>query len=356
MTLKKFDWIKKYIKLSIAYPDYGVVFKKLMAQGKKRAIFIGSPVHGNLGDQLIALECLDFIQDLGYEELIEIPEFVYELFPQRISIQPLDDVFITGGGWMGDMYEDELVIESIIKNWPNNRIVILPQTIFFSGSNVMSSPEQLRRVFNKASNLIVCVRDRQSYEVCLTLLGLGREQCFLLPDMALLKLKDIIIKDYTQTNRVLFSLRNDTEKIQKTDILKKIIKSLEKEGIKCVYSSTVLNQKIGPFKKRTNAIQDKISEFNYADLIVTDRLHSMVFSLLAGTKCIALDNSTHKVSGVYQEWLKDIPGLLVLDNADQLTYGKLRKILKSGQNPDPLYLDCKFNRLIDALKEVKVYE
>ena len=38
-------------------------------------------------------------------------------------------------------------------------------------------------------------------------------------------------------------------------------------------------------------------------MLVTDRLHGMIFSYLVGTPCIVLDNKTKKVSGVYNSWL-----------------------------------------------------
>ena len=56
-----------------------------------------------------------------------------------------------------------------------------------------------------------------------------------------------------------------------------------------------------------------------ADIVITDRLHSMVFALLAGCKCIAIDNTTHKVSGVYKKWLYTINGLWVLENSSKLS-------------------------------------
>lgn len=78
-------------------------------------------------------------------------------------------------------------------------------------------------------------------------------------------------------------------------------------------TSTVINKKIVPITKRQKSILVKIEELSKAKLVVTDRLHTMVFSLLAGTPCIAFDNSTHKVVGVSNTWLQSMSGLRVID-------------------------------------------
>ena len=41
----------------------------------------------------------------------------------------------------------------------------------------------------------------------------------------------------------------------------------------------------------------------------------MIFSLLAGTPCLAFDNSSRKVSGVY-EWIDGVDGIMCIDPKD----------------------------------------
>ena len=53
-------------------------------------------------------------------------------------------------------------------------------------------------------------------------------------------------------------------------------------------------------KERMIEIKKKIVEFSSCKIIVTDRLHGMIFSLIAGVPCVAIDNKNHKVSGVYK--------------------------------------------------------
>lgn len=40
-----------------------------------------------------------------------------------------------------------------------------------------------------------------------------------------------------------------------------------------------------------------------SSLMVTDRLHGVIFAAITGTPCIAISNNNHKILGIYQ-WLQ----------------------------------------------------
>ena len=54
---------------------------------------------------------------------------------------------------------------------------------------------------------------------------------------------------------------------------------------------------------RERIVLKRLVLFASYDFVITDRLHGMIFSYICGTPCIAFDNKTHKVSGVYNSWL-----------------------------------------------------
>ncbi len=64
---------------------------------------------------------------------------------------------------------------------------------------------------------------------------------------------------------------------------------------------------------REKEVKRKIDEYAEASLVVTDRLHSMLIAAIAKTPCIAMDNLTGKVSGVY-EWIKELPYIYLAEN------------------------------------------
>ena len=350
MKFKKFDLLKKYIKLLIAFPDYGKTLKELKKVDNPRVIYIGSPIHGNLGDHLITFGALDFFNDnFSFKNFIEVPEFLYELFSNKIKTNPGDVVFVSGGGWLGDLYEDQLVVEDIIKKWSGAHIIILPQTVFF-GAGQYSSKQQFTTLLQKNPEVILCVRERNTFNLALDELKLDENRCLLLPDMALLKMKNIKTNK-NNCKRILVSLREDTEKIADSNHIDSILEKLKEEGYEIVKTSSVVKDKVIPINQREKVVNDKIDEFNNADLIITDRLHSMVFSLLGGTKCIAIDNKTHKVTGVYKEWLKDIKGLYVYNSVLELSLEKINKIINSKEKPQEKAFYDKFNELIERIRK-----
>ena len=190
---------KKYIKLKLSYPGYKEVFKKIKNNSEKRIILIGTPIHGNLGDHLIASESINLLKDWGYNDFIEVPEFLYELFPYKIKAKKNDVIVIAGGGWMGDLYEDQMVIEDVIQRLCDNKIIILPQTVYFSGKGRFSSSDKFKSILDNNKNVYLCLRERRSYNYCLNKLNIPQDRCFLLPDMALLRMDKI--KEHNKDNK-----------------------------------------------------------------------------------------------------------------------------------------------------------
>ena len=68
-------------------------------------------------------------------------------------------------------------------------------------------------------------------------------------------------------------------------------------------------------------LSNKIQQFAEAQLVITDRLHGMILCMLAGTPCLVLPNSNHKIRQTYLDWLKDHPRLIFveLENFTQIS-------------------------------------
>jgi len=171
------------------------------------------------------------------------------------------------------------------------------------------------------------------------------DKCLLLPDMALLKLESVV---HAKKNpkKIIFSLRNDIERQAGMESIQTVVEQLESNGYLCESSSTIItNKKIISLKRRSETLESKISEFANAELVITDRLHSMVVALCAGTKCIAIDNSTHKITGVYKEWLRTMNGLTVYTQPKDITYARIRSVLNSNDVPESLLFVHEFDEL-----------
>ena len=68
---------------------------------------------------------------------------------------------------------------------------------------------------------------------------------------------------------------------------------------------------------KEDIINKKITEFKSAKLVITDTLHCMISCAISGTPCIALNNLTGKVQGVY-EWVKHLEYIRYCDTVEDV--------------------------------------
>ena len=64
--------------------------------------------------------------------------------------------------------------------------------------------------------------------------------------------------------------------------------------------------------------------YSGCELVITDRLHGMLFSAITNTPCIVFDNSYGKISSLYDTWLKDNNGITF---TRQLKSSELRDLI-----------------------------
>lgn len=324
--------LKEYIKLLYVCPDYNNIFRKLKTK-KKKIVLFGTPAHGNLGDHAIALSELAFLKNIvSNETIIEIPMPMLKVFKNKIKqfINSDDIILISGGGWMGSVWVDnEMIIREILSDYLENKIVILPQTIYYEDNEI--SEKLLNNgceIYKKHRNLYIFVRENNSYKAALNLLGVNNGHVMFCPDMALygnLQLDVKSIEGVDGGKLALVCFREDIEKKCNTE---GVIKVLDELGILVKRISTV-DKRFIKMKDRDKEIHEMLKEIAKANFLVTDRLHAMILSLLAGTPCYVFDNSTKKVFGV-AEYLKD-NGFQVelINDIDQFKDIKYKTIKKS---------------------------
>ena len=135
----------------------------------KKIILMGFPNHRNLGDQAIALAEEIFIRK-------NFPEYDFYSVPEGIMLKCVDKVrkvctdedilVLHGGGNFGNQY---MYIEEsrrkILELFPNNPIILMPQSIYFS--NDEEGKEELNKtikVYNKHKNFTIVAREQISYD------------------------------------------------------------------------------------------------------------------------------------------------------------------------------------------------
>ena len=196
---------------------------------------------------------------------------------------------------------DELFVRRVLKQFPDNPIVILPQTVFYEQDTSFS--EEGAEIYRSHQKLLFCLRDKESYDYVISHGFIKKERAFLMPDIALFY-KGYMRAKGCRAETINICLRSDREKVlsmQQENSICSIARSFA--DIKKI--TTISNEKIVRTDQRKAAVFSKLDEVSNGRLLITDRLHAMIFAAITGTPCLAFDNLTHKVNGVY-EWIKHL--------------------------------------------------
>lgn len=180
----------------------------------KRCALLDYPDHLNAGDHLIWLGSLLYLLKNRRAEIAYASSLV-DFSKQSLEESGAEVIFFTGGGNLGDIWEEsQLFRESVIGQNRNKRVVILPQSIHFNDA------ENLRRardVFNAHPDLTVFARENQSLEHARTFFPDCKT--ILSPDMAFMLAE--LIKPHTRkgSGPDLFLRRRDKEDAFQADSL-----------------------------------------------------------------------------------------------------------------------------------------
>ena len=274
---------------------------------RPRIFIFNSPEHDNVGDHLISVAELQFIKKYFPDfTCVEITDVEYLWFHNKICkyVRQDDLILISGGGFLGSLwlYNGELNVRSILQEYPQNRVVIMPQTCFFE-ENERGERERIKtaELYKKHANLTVCLREKNSFRLMRELLGEDSEIA-LIPDMAL-------FLDYSrkqeQRKGVLLCLRRDKESVLGKEQMEEILACMKRCDL--AYEYTLMHTgNCFNMEEREEVIEKKAAQMKAAELVITDTLHAMILCTITGTPCLAYDNISHKVSGVY-EWIRQIP-------------------------------------------------
>ena len=125
-------------------------------------------------------------------------------------------------------------------------------------------------------------------------------------------------------------LRNDREKSKFADKLKK---SLNLQN--CKITDNVSEIKNINISERKDIVENKMKEYASCELVITDRLHTMIFCYITRTPCLFLDNSNGKVSRVYNDWIKNTNHNIIkkidIDNIEQDIENMKKQKLSSNE-------------------------
>lgn len=340
--------IQKMLIDFILSKRYKKILDTVKNKGTNPKIYIfGTPEHGNLGDHAIIISQVDFLKKhFPKIEVIEVPfKFIrYYLSEIKELINSKDIVAIMGGGYLGSVWpENEKFVRSIIKNFPDNKVIMFPQTAYYEDTDFGRRFEESSiNIYNNHKDLYLIAREKRTFEFFNE--NYKNANVFLTPDIVL------SINKTEDRNRkgVLLCLRNDKEKMH-SGIENHTLKFAEKANLEVKSTDTVVNRPVQK-KHRDRLFESKLDEFRTADVVVTDRLHGMIFATITSTPCLAFDNSTNKVKGVY-EWIRNQGYVTFIEDTEHFEDEFNRLISLDTQRFELDYLKNQFMPIVEAFTD-----
>ncbi|MFD9627725.1 polysaccharide pyruvyl transferase family protein [Peribacillus muralis] len=342
-----------YIKYVVLNIDNDKTFEKI--KNKRKMIVMQTPLHGNLGDQAIAYAEKKFLtenfNDIVYLE-VSFEDVIKKAKNIKKSLRPGDIIFIHGGGNMGDMYLlEEQIRRFIVKFYKNTPIISFPQTISFSKSYTGNKElNKTKKIYLNNKNLLLIARESISFEEMKK--HFGAKKVLFTPDIVL----SLNEKSDTRREGILTCFRNDEEKALNGIFKKELINQLKKKYNKVSISDTVINKKITN-DNREKELNKIWNEIKGSEVVITDRLHGMIFCAITNTPCIVFKNFNHKIICSYNDWLKDNTFINFIDTHDIKDTKQIISIvedIRNNQNFKESGSQEKFHPLINYVENVKV--
>ncbi|CDF97741.1 polysaccharide pyruvyl transferase family protein [Avibacterium paragallinarum] len=296
---------------------------------KNDVLYFDYPLHLNVGDLLIYAGTEAFFQD--YQINIRLRRCLQSFDLEEIKkyVKPNTTLLCHGGGNFGDLYPLlQGMRETLLKAFPNNRIIVMPQTAYFSN---LQAKERAAAIFSAHQDCYLFVRDQATYQLMKDQFS---DKVFLSPDMAHQLYDSALLNKTTRAKsavgKTLYFLRKDIEsshlekEIQSTlpenaivkdwkDILTtqdkcygRICSGLAKVANK-FHQAWLKNCVNDLWYRHSLAVIKRCKDiFQQYDLVVTSRLHGHIFSCLLEIPNEVCDNAYGKNLGYYRQWTQNI--------------------------------------------------
>lgn len=353
--------VKRIIKNKIRqfFPDPTIVdkiSKKFNNQnGVTNVVFMDLPTNGNLGDQALVYAAKKFILDNIADakiNIIEIPnnEINSSIKFLKEHLRLTDIVIWNGGGNLGTIYPTaELSRWATFEALKEQQIIMFPQSVFYNPNEKMFL-NMSKHFYNKKSNLSVYLREKQSFEFFSENFSVNQVQ--LVPDIVFSLENNLPVQlpEAQDRSGIITLLRRDKEKVE-FDNDKLISWLADIDSV--TQSDTYIDEIEVGISNRNTLLADKWTEIAQHKLVVTDRLHGVIFAYLTKTPVLVIPNSNWKIKSTYETWLSQAPFIEIL-SLDEVTDDVISTKVKNLLNVQPKYLNISsnFEPLAEKIKEI----
>ena len=326
---------KVYYAFKLVLPIYRYKYTN-----KSPVFLIFTPEHANLGDHAIAYAEQKMLHQLGIDFYEITGKNLYTLEQYGyLNILNGSLILVSGGGNLGTLWPDiEKMNRCIIQRNLDSIILVLPNSIFYE--NTTEGQLQFgesKRIYNSHNNLYLYAREKLSYEVMRN----AYNNVKLAPDMVL-TLNETCERQ--ERKGCILCLRRDVERTlsdRDEKYIEDVTAKMFNENVKI--SDTVLEHNVSINERKQELIK-KFDEFREAELVITDRLHGMIFCAITGTNCIVLNSKSPKLRGCYQ-WIENLDYISFANSVNQI-----EKIYMNMPHKNNAYNN---DNIIEMMKELE---
>jgi len=277
------------------------------------------PQTPNVGDSVIWLGAMAYLTRRGIRPCYHCSNRTYS--PASLARRIGDGtILLSGGGNFGDLYRPHQELrEAVVRGFPRNRVVQLPQTIHFESREALA---RARAAFDSHPHVTLLVRDAHSLA---TARESFRAPSALCPDagFALGALPRPIVPSHP----VVWLARGDKEApaLPREETPAGVVRTdwLHDDPTPLLEFSLRLAQLLRHRPKLRGPLQGMLSRsyepvarervrrgsrlLGMGRVVITNRLHGHILCMLLGIRHVVLDNSYGKVSAFYEAWTHTSP-------------------------------------------------
>jgi glycosyltransferase involved in cell wall biosynthesis/exopolysaccharide biosynthesis predicted pyruvyltransferase EpsI len=328
-----------------------------------RIFIFGTHFFQNLGDHAqtycIIKWCSKYYPEHKVFTLNSAPDDNFDLYPIlfaiREKLKPRDMIFVQGGCRLTDNYNNELAIcKAVINVFHDKAVTLFPQSILFHDQNNF---DDTAKAFAKHPNIFIMLRDPISYTKAVE--KFQNAVSAAVPDIVHSLIGTYYFDNKDERKGIMLCKRPDDKEAKITgDEISAVIPAIRAEFGGVDISDTDIDASSEQITAYTKFYLDEfIKKFAGYKAVITDRLHGLIFSLIANTPVIVLPTEGNKVKNAlawYKESLDFKDYVHYCDNLDELP-DTLKYIYSLDlEYKLPAYFNDKyFSKLFEAIEAHK---
>ncbi|MDO9050434.1 MAG: polysaccharide pyruvyl transferase family protein [Methylotenera sp.] len=288
------------------------------------------PNNPNVGDSLIWLGEIAYLNSRNIKPsyVCDVRNYNANILSKAICKDSI--ILLQGGGNFGTLWPEVHEFRlRVLSDFPNNRVIQLPQSIHFDN---LSAIQETAKAVSDHKNFTLLVRDQPSFDFASKYFECKVVLC---PDMAFF-IGAINSKPSPSLDRFILS-RTDHEKnnnwVNDLPTVKKNYKVAYSDWLQASWHERI----VGRIERHTAWIRKVVDPHNQTLLllwthlaklrlnrgkglleegrvIISDRLHVHILSILLNKPHVLIDNANKKISSLHEAWTKQYLGVNFVKN------------------------------------------